>query len=106
MVFSGAGTILLRWLADAAANAGVHLVADFRKTERNRMTEVAHSFAGFRSEDCDCAAEIPPAFEPGIERLHLTPTQQEPPVTMTVHATDLRSPEAADLVWGVAGAES
>lgn len=106
VVFSGAGTILLRWLADAAANAGVHLVADFRRTDRNRMAEVAYRFAGFRTEDCDCAAEVPPTFELGIERLHLAPTQQEPPVTMTVHAPDLRSPEAADLVWGVAGAES
>lgn len=105
VVFSGAGTILLRWLADAAANAGVHLVADFRRTDRNRMAEVAYRFAGFRTEDCDCAAEVPPTFEPGIERLHLAPTQQEPPATMTVHAPDLRSPEAADLVWGVAGAE-
>ncbi|MCX5123637.1 HAD family hydrolase [Streptomyces sp. NBC_00347] len=106
VVFSGAGTILLRWLADAAAKAGVHLVADFRKTDRNRMAEVAYSFAGFRSEDCDCVEEIPPASEPGVERLHLTPTQQEPPSTMTVYATDVRSPEAADLMWGIAGAES
>ncbi|MCD0447594.1 HAD-IIIC family phosphatase [Actinocorallia sp. API 0066] len=102
VVFSGAGTVLLRWLADAATNAGVHLVADFRRTDRNRMAEVAYRFAGFRSEDCACAAGIPPTSEPGIERLHLAPTRQEPPGTMTVHAPDLGSPEAADLVWGVA----
>ncbi|MCM3884963.1 HAD family hydrolase [Frankia sp. R82] len=106
VVFSGAGTILLRWLTDSAANAGVHLVADFRRTDRNRMAEVAYGFAGFRSEDCDCATEIPPTSEPETARLHLAPTRQGPPVTMTVHAPDLRSPEAADLVWGPPASEA
>ncbi|NUR60138.1 MAG: HAD-IIIC family phosphatase [Catenulispora sp.] len=102
VVFSGAGSVLLRWLADAAAGAGVHLVADFRKTDRNRMAEVAYSFAGFRVEDCGCQAAIPPAPEAGVERLHLTPVAQEAPVTMTVHAVDLRDAAAEGIVWGLA----
>jgi methoxymalonate biosynthesis protein len=106
VVFSGAGAVVLRWLTDAAAGAGVHLVADFRRTDRNRMAEVAYGFAGFRAADCDCTAAIPPAPEPGVERLHLAPAPQEPPSTMRVHAADLRAPAAPDAVWGFGGADS
>ncbi|WP_285503684.1 HAD-IIIC family phosphatase [Actinokineospora sp. NBRC 105648] len=87
VVTFGAGTVLLRWLADQAARAGAHLVADFRRTERNRMMEVAYRFAGFTDQACDCRAALSAAE--GIERLHLVPQRHEPPTTMTVQAPDL-----------------
>lgn len=93
VVSFGAGTVLLRWLIDAAATADVHLVADFRRTGRNRMMEVAYGFAGFRADRCACLDALPPpreapaahptASEP-VARLHLVPVRQEPPTTMRV----------------------
>ena len=47
----GAGGTLLRWLGDAAYQAGVLLAADFVRTERNRVMEVAYRLAGFESPD-------------------------------------------------------
>jgi methoxymalonate biosynthesis protein len=84
VVSFGAGAVLLRWLTDAAARAGVHLVADFKRTERNRMMEVAYRFAGFTTAQCDCLAAFSPAE--GTECLHLEPVRQDPPATMTVIA--------------------
>ncbi|MEU5628577.1 MULTISPECIES: HAD-IIIC family phosphatase [Streptomyces] len=86
VVSFGAGAVLLRWLTDAAARAGVHLVADFKRTERNRMMEVAYRFAGFTTAECDCLAAFSPAE--GTECLHLEPTRQAPPTTMTVIAPE------------------
>ncbi len=93
VVSFGAGTVILRWLTDQAARCGVHLVADFRRTERNRMMEIAYRFAGFTSEDipagngCGCRRELPAA--PDVERFHLAPARQEPPTTMRLVAVDL-----------------
>ncbi|MCM2389944.1 HAD-IIIC family phosphatase [Streptomyces albipurpureus] len=84
VVSFGAGTVLLRWLTDAAARAGVHLVADFRRTERNRMMEVAYRFAGFATAQCPCLAALSPPE--GTECLHLEPVRQAPPTTMRVVA--------------------
>jgi methoxymalonate biosynthesis protein len=84
VVSFGAGTVLLRWLTDAAARAKVHLVADFRRTDRNRMMEVAYRFAGFTTAECACLAAFAPSE--GIECLHLEPTRQAPPTTMRVMA--------------------
>ncbi|MFE5331955.1 HAD-IIIC family phosphatase [Embleya sp. NPDC056575] len=86
VVSFGAGAVLLRWLTDAAARARVHLAADFRRTERNRMMEVAYRFAGFADADCTCLASFPPTE--GTEVLHLEPVRQEPPTTMRVTAPD------------------
>ncbi len=90
VVSFGAGAVLLRWLTDAAARAGVHLVADFRRTERNRMMEVAYRFAGFTTAECDCLATLPPPEAEGTECLHLEPVRQDPPTTMRVFAPALR----------------
>ncbi|WP_300081939.1 acyl-CoA dehydrogenase family protein [Propioniciclava sp.] len=49
--YGGAGGTLLRWLGDAAYQAGVLLAADFVRTERNRVMEVAYRLAGFESPD-------------------------------------------------------
>ncbi|MFG2004658.1 HAD-IIIC family phosphatase [Spirillospora sp. NPDC048911] len=84
VVSFGAGAVLLRWLTDAAARAGVHLVADFRRTERNRMMEVAYRFAGFTTAECACLAPFTPPE--GTECLHLEPVRQDPPTTMRVIA--------------------
>lgn len=93
VVSFGAGAVLLRWLTDAAARAGVHLVADFLRTERNRMMEVAYRFAGFTDAECACRAALPPAD--GVQRLHLVPERQEPPATMRVVAPELHAGGAA-----------
>ncbi len=95
----GVGAQLLRWLSDRAAAAGVHLIADFRATDRNRMMEVAYRFAGFGGEACACRAALADTDAGGVQRLHLVPCRMEPPATMTVLAPgDARG----DLVsvWG------
>ncbi|WP_254909779.1 HAD-IIIC family phosphatase [Micromonospora sp. NBS 11-29] len=86
VVSFGAGAVLLRWLTDVAARAGVHLVADFKRTERNRMMEVAYRFAGFAAAECDCLAAITPPE--GTESLHLEPVRQDPPTTVRVLAPE------------------
>jgi methoxymalonate biosynthesis protein len=95
----GAGAVILGWLTDQAAVAGVHLVADFARTDRNRMMEVTYRFAGFGEESCRCLAALPPAGTPGVQRLHLTPTRQPPPATMQVAAPDL----AGEPAWAAHG---
>jgi methoxymalonate biosynthesis protein len=90
VVAFGAGTVLLNWLSDQAAKAGTHLVADFRKTDRNRMMEIAYRFAGLRSDACACVDGITddPGAD-GVQRLHLVPERRPAPTTMTVVAPDL-----------------
>lgn len=90
VVSFGVGAVILDWLADQAARANVHLVADFRRTDRNRMMEIAYRFAGFDEQDCACRADLAdsPASD-GVERLHLEVTRREPPATMRLIAPDL-----------------
>ncbi|MFC0105733.1 HAD-IIIC family phosphatase [Kibdelosporangium aridum] len=87
VVSFGAGAVILNWLIDQAARAGVHLVADFRRTERNRMMEVAYRFSGFTDSACACIATLPAAA--GVERLHLAPSIRSSPSTMELTAPDL-----------------
>lgn len=89
VVSFGAGAVLLRWLVDEAARAGTHLIADFRRTDRNRMMEIAYRFAGFADDICPCVATLPAATVEGVERLHLVPRRQEPTTTMEMVAPDL-----------------
>ena len=86
----GAGSTVLSWLADQAARAGVHLIADFRRTERNRMMEIAYRFAGFDEQDCACRAAIAGAAEQ-VQRLHLLPSRQPASPTVTVSAIDIEA---------------
>ena len=87
MVSFGAGTVIINWLIDQAAKAGVHLVADFRATERNRMMEIAYRFAGFTDEPCACAADIgAPDAADGVRLLHLTPSRQQPQTVLRLVA--------------------
>ncbi|MFD5328733.1 HAD-IIIC family phosphatase [Streptomyces sp. NPDC127092] len=92
VVSFGAGAVILRWLTDRAAAAGVHLAADFRRTDRNRMMEVAYRFAGFTGDACPCAAAVTGPDRDGIELLHIEPVRQEPPTTMRLDAPDLTVP--------------
>ncbi|QFZ20151.1 HAD-IIIC family phosphatase [Saccharothrix syringae] len=89
VVSFGAGGTVLAWLGDQAALAGVHLVADFRRTARNRVMEVAYRFAGYTGESCACLAAVAPAAVEGVERLHLVPARWQPPDTITLTAPPL-----------------
>ncbi|QKG20154.1 glyceryl transferase [Actinomadura verrucosospora] len=90
VVSFGAGSVILRWLIGQAAKAGVHLLADFRATERNRIMEVTYRFAGFDDSPCACRDGLTePAGGEGITRLHLEPTEQQEPTTMRLVAPDL-----------------
>ena len=91
VVTFGAGSVLLDWLAGAAAGAGVHLAADFRRTDRNRMMDIAYRFAGFTDADCGCLARLGPGPDlAGLHRLHLVPEPHEPSRTVRLTAPDLR----------------
>ncbi|WP_158841360.1 HAD-IIIC family phosphatase [Saccharothrix deserti] len=81
VVSYGVGSTVLRWLIDRAVGAKVHLVADFRRTERNRMMAVTYRFAGFEDRSCECVADLVPSTA-DVRRLHLEPTPQ--PVSRTV----------------------
>lgn len=91
VVTLGAGSSVLNWLADQAAEAGVHLVADFRPTNRNRMMEIAYRFAGFDDADCPCRARLgdPEPQSDGIQRLHLVATPRPPSETVRLDAVRL-----------------
>jgi methoxymalonate biosynthesis protein len=92
VVAFGAGAVLLNWLTDQAAAAGVNLVADLRRTERNRMMEVAYRFAGFGDDAVDGLETLPPASD-GVQRLSLRPVRSSPPTTMTVDGVSLARPQ-------------
>lgn len=87
VVAYGTGTVLLRWLVDQAARAQAHVAADFVRTDRNRMMEVAYRFAGFTDQPCACLAQLPAAA--GVQRLHLVAAGQPPSPTTRVRAPDL-----------------
>jgi methoxymalonate biosynthesis protein len=101
VVSFGAGAVILNWLIDQAARAEVHLAADFRRTDRNRMMEIAYRFAGFTDEACGCIAAlgtgrndqggVDGAAGTDIERMHLVPARRSEPVTMRLTSPDLAS---------------
>ncbi|HET6705676.1 HAD-IIIC family phosphatase [Amycolatopsis sp.] len=92
VVSFGAGAALLNWLVDAAARAGVHLAADFRRTDRNRMMDIAYRFAGFTDNVCPCLAEATAADRGAVEFRHLVPERRPAPSTMTLVAPELAAP--------------
>lgn len=100
VVTFGAGAVLLNWLVDQAARAGVHLVADFRPTDRNRMMDIAYRFAGFAEQPCDCLAALPQLADADadIQRLHLVADRRGESTTMTVTAPALADDRAAEGV--------
>ncbi|MEV0696781.1 HAD-IIIC family phosphatase [Saccharopolyspora sp. NPDC050389] len=90
VVSFGVGTVILNWLVDQAFRAGVHLVADFRATDRNRMMDIAYRFAGFTDERCECSTDQP--GEADVQRLHLVPEPRALPETMRLDAPALGLP--------------
>lgn len=91
VVSYGVGTLMLNWLIDQAYHAGVHLVADFRPTERNRIMEIAYRFAGFTDEPCDCMAALREPDEVEVRHLHLLPDRRSGPDTVLLTAESLLS---------------
>lgn len=91
VVSFGVGTVLLNWLTSEAAAADAHLLADFRRTERNRMMEIAYRFAGFDEDDCACRASLPRSDVPDVQHLHLVTERREPPATMRLTTPQLTS---------------
>jgi methoxymalonate biosynthesis protein len=90
VVSFGAGSVILNWLTDQAAQADAHLAADFRPTDRNRMMDIAYRFAGFTEESCDCLAQLGPLTErDGVQCLHLIATPRDAPSTMRLVSPDL-----------------
>lgn len=100
VVAFGAGAVLLSWLTDQAASAGVNVVADFRRTDRNRMMEIAYRFAGFTDEPVEGMAQLPPPATAGVARLSLRTQRTCAPTTMTVHAVQLTRADPDLSVWG------
>ncbi|ANP49923.1 methoxymalonate biosynthesis protein [Streptomyces griseochromogenes] len=100
VVTFGAGAVILNWLIDQAAKAGVDLAADFRPTDRNRMMDIAYRFAGFTNDSADSLAELDPPAGEGVQRLYLAPTPKNAPTTMQLSAPEL----AADLSRRTGGA--
>lgn len=88
VVAFGAGMTLLNWIVDRAARAGVHLAADFRPTDRNRMMDIAYRFAGFDDEGCGCLTALGPSAD-GVLRLHLLPEPRPVSPVVTLDAVDL-----------------
>lgn len=89
VVSFGAGSVILNWIVDQAAAAGCHLVADFRRTERNRMMEVAYRFAGFGDDPCACRDAVTGPAEPDVTRLHIAAARRPAPASMHLIAPDL-----------------
>lgn len=95
VVTFGAGSVLLNWLVDQAAQAGAHLAADFRPTDRNRMMDVAYRFAGFTDDNCDCLTDAGLSGDGfsgdrgDIQCLHLNAARRAAPTTMEVVSPDL-----------------
>ncbi|MFI9451997.1 HAD-IIIC family phosphatase [Amycolatopsis sp. NPDC052450] len=98
VVSFGVGAVILRWLADQTAAAGVHLVADFRATDRNRMMEIAYRFAGFAEDGCPCHADLRPEDDAAVV-FHLVPSRQQPPPTMRVLAPPLAVAASVPVGW-------
>ncbi|WP_026197719.1 HAD-IIIC family phosphatase [Sciscionella marina] len=95
VVSFGAGSVLLNWLVNEAATAGVHLAADFRRTDRNRMMDIAYRFAGFTEDSCACLAEPDDGERGDIQFRHLVAEERPEPTTMRVHAPALARGEVA-----------
>jgi methoxymalonate biosynthesis protein len=90
VVSFGVGATILSWLITQAAESGVHLLADFRATKRNRIMEITYRFLGFATAECQCHASLSQSED--VQTLHLIPESRESPGTMRVTAPDLRIP--------------
>jgi methoxymalonate biosynthesis protein len=96
----GAGSTILNWLINQAVVARVHLLADFRRTDRNRIMEVAYRFAGFDEQPCCCRGRVhQPLNLDGVQRLHLLPVERRESTTIQILAPQLAEgqPISAEL---------
>jgi methoxymalonate biosynthesis protein len=90
VVSFGAGSTILNWLIDQASLARVHLVADFRGTDRNRIMEIAYRFAGFNQQPCACQIRIAQhSNHHGVQRLHLEPVRRRESTVIKIVAPQL-----------------
>ncbi|MFD7432745.1 HAD-IIIC family phosphatase [Streptomyces sp. NPDC059818] len=94
VVSFGAGAVILNWLIDQAAQAGAHLAADFRATDRNRMMDIAYRFAGFTNDSCACLGVLGAPAEEGVQRLHLLAAPRVAPTTMRLTSPELATTAA------------
>ncbi|MFF8911489.1 HAD-IIIC family phosphatase [Streptomyces olivaceoviridis] len=85
VVAFGVGAVLLNWLIDQAARARTRLQADFRRTERNRIMEIAYRFAGFT----DMAADDAVGPQAGVQLLEVRPDRRPVPAHIALHAVEL-----------------
>ncbi|MFF5175195.1 HAD-IIIC family phosphatase [Micromonospora sp. NPDC000089] len=99
VVSFGAGGIVLRWIGDQAARAGVHLAADFRPTSRNRIMEVAYRFAGYTDEDCACLTDLDLPTEDRAQLLHLRPDRACGPTSLRLRAPALTDADTRLRNW-------
>lgn len=93
----GAGTVIMNWLIDQAHRAGVHLAADFRPTNRNRMMEIAYRFAGLENAECDCFTSMPGPDGGDVQRLHVEPGPRQASEVVRLEADDLAGAHA--VAW-------
>ncbi|MEV0361041.1 HAD-IIIC family phosphatase [Nocardia sp. NPDC050697] len=89
VVSFGIGSVILNWLISEALRSDVHLIADFRATERNRMMEMAYRFAGFEESICLCETSLKEAQD-DTRRFHLIPDQRPDAETVRLTAPILR----------------
>jgi methoxymalonate biosynthesis protein len=90
VVSFGIGGAILNWLIGQAHEAGAHLVADFRRTDRNRMMDITYRLAGFAEDGCPCARQPAAGAEPdGVVGLHLVPDARTVPDTIALTAPTL-----------------
>lgn len=85
----GAGAVILNWLIGQASRVGVHVVADFRATSRNRIAELAYRFAGLGESLCACQTAIAPASHPDIQRFHTDSAPETVSTTIRVEGLEL-----------------
>jgi methoxymalonate biosynthesis protein len=98
VVSFGAGTAILNWLINQAALAGVHLAADFKPTDRNRIMDIAYRFAGFTDDTCSCQTSLIPGTDiEGLHQFHLIPEPRAQSTTLQLTAPDLATPPSVTL---------
>lgn len=96
VVSFGIGATILRWLKAQARAAGVHLTADFRPTERNRIVEVTYRFGGFGRRSCAGCGSIGENAS-DIQQLHCVPAEEEISATTRVIAPTLGAARAESV---------
>lgn len=67
----GVGTILLSYIMNEAKKAGKKLLADFRKTNRNKQMYITYKFANFKEKSSDKNGNI--LFENDLSFIHPFP---------------------------------